>query len=89
ALVRAQHYRGAGPGAGEAIQVDAAYRVLGVSSEATDEDVKTAYRRLMNQHHPDKLVARGQPQAKVAAAEQRTHEIRAAYDRIKAYRAFK
>lgn len=89
ALVRAQHYRGAGPGAGEAAQVDAAYRVLGVSSEASDDEVKTAYRRLMNQHHPDKLVARGLPNSKVALAEQRTHEIRAAYDRIKAYRAFK
>jgi DnaJ like chaperone protein len=89
ALVRAQHYRGAGPGAGEAAKVDAAYRVLGVSSEASDGDVKTAYRRLMNQHHPDKLVARGLPTSMVAMAEQRTHEIRAAYDRIKAYRAFK
>jgi DnaJ like chaperone protein len=89
AVIRAQHYRGAGPGAGEAAQVDAAYRVLGVSSEASDDEVKTAYRRLMNQHHPDKLVARGLPKSKVALAEERTHEIRAAYDRVKAYRAFK
>jgi DnaJ like chaperone protein len=89
ALVRAQHHRGGGPGAGEAAQVDASYRVLGVSSEASDDEVKTAYRRLMNQHHPDKLVSRGLPKSSVALAEQRTHEIRTAYDRIKAYRAFK
>jgi DnaJ like chaperone protein len=71
ALVRAQQYRGVAPGSGEAAQVDAAYRVLGVSSEASDEAVKTAYRRLMNQHHPDKLVARGLPESMVALAEQR------------------
>ena len=33
-----------------------AYRVLGVTPQASDDEVKTAYRRLMNQHHPDKLV---------------------------------
>ena len=63
--------------------------MLGVSAGASDGDVKRAYRRLMNQHHPDKLLSRGMPQTMVALAEQKTHEIRAAYDRIKTHRAFK
>ncbi|HEX5420127.1 MAG TPA: co-chaperone DjlA [Gammaproteobacteria bacterium] len=89
ALVRAQQIRAAALGSGEATQVDTAYRVLGVSSEASDGEVKKAYRRLMNQHHPDKLVSRGLPKSRVVLAEQRTQEIRAAYERIKAHRAFK
>jgi len=66
--------------------LDEAYEVLGVKPEATAKDIKLAYRRLMSQHHPDKLVARGLPESMKANAEQRTREIRAAYDRIKAQR---
>jgi DnaJ like chaperone protein len=68
---------------------DAAYRVLGVGAQATDEEVKTAYRRLMNQHHPDKLVARGLPESMIGVAEQKTREVRTAYERIKTQRGFK
>ena len=73
----------------ESQSIDEAYRVLGVAASASDDDVKKAYRRLMNQHHPDKLVARGLPQSMVGIAEQKTHEVRAAYEKIKAQRGFK
>ena len=66
-----------------------AYRVLGLEAAASDKEVKTAYRRLMNQHHPDKLVSRGLPASMVTIAEQKTREIRAAYEQIKAERRFK
>jgi DnaJ like chaperone protein len=82
----------AAPGGAQATSaqsLEAAYRVLGVSPQASNEEVKTAYRRLMNQHHPDKLVARGLPQSMVGVAEQKTHEVRTAYERIKAQRGFK
>lgn len=87
ALVRAQQ--------ASAMRVDhrgrdlaAAYRVLGVAPDAATKEIKLAYRRLMSQHHPDKLVARGLPESMRANAEQKTREIRAAYDRIKAQRDF-
>jgi DnaJ like chaperone protein len=73
----------------EAEAVEQAYRVLGVASGASNEDIKKAYRRLMNQHHPDKLVARGLPESMAGVAEQRTHEVRSAYDKLKAKRGFK
>ncbi len=84
--------RGFGGGAGQptpAETLEAAYRVLGVSEQASDDEVKTAYRRLMSQHHPDKLVARGLPESMIGVAEQKTHEVRTAYERIKTQRGFK
>lgn len=87
AVVRGLAHGTAGPNAAEMLA--AAYRVLGVSPEATNDEVKTAYRRLMNQHHPDKLVARGLPKSMIGVAEQKTHEVRAAYERVKTQRGFK
>jgi molecular chaperone DnaJ len=49
------------------------YRVLGVSREASDEDIKKAYRKLVFQHHPDR-----NPDSKDAEAKIR--EINAAYE---------
>jgi DnaJ like chaperone protein len=72
-----------------ALSLEDAYRVLGITARATDGEVKTAYRRLMSQHHPDKLVARGLPQSMSGVAEQKTHEVRTAYERIRTQRGFK
>lgn len=66
-----------------------AYRVLGVPADAVDKDVKTAYRRLMNQHHPDKLRSRGMPDSMIPVAEEKTREIRAAYEAIRASRGMR
>lgn len=51
------------------------YRILGVSREASDEDVKKAYRRLVFQHHPDR-----NPDS--ADAEDKIRELNAAYEVI-------
>ncbi len=63
--------------------LQAAYEVLGVSSDASDAEVKRAYRRLLSQHHPDKLVSKGLPEEMMKVASQKTHEIRQAYERIR------
>lgn len=88
AAVRAYQQRGAHEAAA-ATSLEDAYRVLGVEPAASDDEVKKAYRRLMNQHHPDKLVARGLPESMAGVAEQRTREIRAAYERIRGRRALR
>ena len=89
-LLRAHAANGAqGAQVNEAAALEAAYGVLGVPADASNEAVKTAYRRLMNQHHPDKLVARGLPESMAGVAEQKTREIRAAYEKIKTRRGMK
>ena len=63
-----------------------AYIMLGIDSKASDVEVKKAYRRLMNQHHPDKLIAKGLPEEMIKLATEKTREIKDAYDLIKASR---
>jgi DnaJ like chaperone protein len=79
-------------GAGQAPERDKhslanAYRILGVSRDADDAEVKKAYRRLMNQHHPDKLISKGLPEEMIKLATEKTREIKAAYELIKASRS--
>ncbi len=63
-----------------------AYAVLAVSESASDSEVKKAYRRQMNQHHPDKLVSKGMPEEMVKIATEKTQEIKSAYELIVAQR---
>jgi DnaJ like chaperone protein len=60
-----------------------AYAMLGVSASDDDSTIKKAYRRLMNQHHPDKLVARGLPEEMMKLATEKSQQIQTAYDLIK------
>jgi len=60
-----------------------AYGVLGIDEDCDAKTLKTAYRKLMSQHHPDKLVARGLPDEMMQIAKEKTQEIQAAYDAIK------
>ena len=63
-----------------------AYRLLDIGPEAGDDEVNRAYRRLMNQHHPDKLVSKGLPEEMVRLATGKTQEIKAAYELVRASR---
>ncbi|MDA3921772.1 MAG: co-chaperone DjlA [Salinisphaera sp.] len=64
-------------------QLKQAYEVLGLSKDASDAEIKKAYRRQMSQNHPDKLASKGLPESMREMAEQKTREIGAAYERIR------
>lgn len=58
------------------------YAVLGLRPTATDSEIKRAYRRLIGQYHPDRMVAAGVPEDKVRRATEKTQQVRKAYERI-------
>jgi len=70
-----------------AAALDDAYKALGVSKDNTDAEIKRAYRKLMSQYHPDKLMGQGMPADMVALATEQAKEIQIAYDLIKKNRA--
>lgn len=69
--------------------LEEAYEALEVSPTASDHEVKQAYRRQMSRNHPDKLVARGLPEAMLEVAKQKTQAIQAAYERIRTVRGLR
>ncbi len=75
--------------ASSANQISDAYKVLGVAESAESKEVKRAYRKLMNEHHPDKLVAKGLPPEMMQVAKEKAQEIQAAYDLLKKEKGFK
>lgn len=66
-----------------------AYAALGVSAKVDDRQLKRAYRKLMSEHHPDKLIARGVPEDMLKVATERAQEIQVAYDMIRKSRGLK
>lgn len=65
-----------------------AFAVLGVPDTSTHQQVKKAYRKLMSQNHPDKLVAKGLPNEMIKIATEKAQRIQVAYDTICKYRAW-
>lgn len=70
----------------EEMSLDDAYAILGVSRQAGNDEVKKAYRKLMSQHHPDKLVSKGLPDEMIEMAKSKSQDISRAYERIKEQR---
>ena len=69
------------------MSVGEANRLLGVTGQSSQAEIKKAYRRMMSQHHPDKLVSKGLPEEMIKLATGKTQKIREAYDLIKSRNA--
>ncbi|MDH4049727.1 MAG: co-chaperone DjlA [Gammaproteobacteria bacterium] len=90
AMLRAQKsFKRSPQGNADAVQVDNAYRTLGIDKSSTNDEIKKAYRRLMNKNHPDKISADNPAPAVVAEAERKTRDIRGAYEMLKARRSIR
>jgi DnaJ like chaperone protein len=90
AMIRAQKgFKRSPEGNADAARLRRAYETLGVSADASNDEIKKAYRRLMNRVHPDKIAGANPGTDAVAAAEKRTREVRAAYEMLKARRSIR
>lgn len=90
AMLRAQRgFRHSPAGNADNFRVDKAYKSLGVKRSSSNDEIKKAYRRLMNRNHPDKLAPENPDPAAIAEAERRTREVRGAYELLKARRSIR
>ena len=78
-----QRAKGGTPRGAAAQQMEDPYPVLGLTREASDEQVRLAWRQLMRENHPDSLASRGVPEEFVKRATAKVADINAAWDRIK------
>ena len=83
---RSRNYR---PATNQPQPLSQAYAALGLKADASAQEVKRAYRKLVSQYHPDKLSSQGLPEEVMTMAKRRVREINTAYDKIKASRAIK
>ena len=82
-MLRAGFGRSGYDAAAARTSLDDAYLLLGVDKSVSDAELKKTYRRLMSQHHPDKLVAKGLPEQMIQDANEKTQQIKAAYELIR------
>jgi len=69
--------------------LNSAYQALGVEKDISDTDLKRAYRKLMKEFHPDRLMGQGLPDDMIKVATERSKEIQAAYDMVKKSRGMR
>ena len=67
--------------------VDSDYKILGIDANATDEEVKKAYRKMAVTYHPDKVAQMGEEYQK--GAKEKFQKIQDAYEALKKRRGFK
>lgn len=89
-MIRAQRgFKQSPAGDLDAQRIRKAYATLGIDESATNDEVIKAYRRAMNKSHPDKIAADNPDRAVIVAAENRTREVRAAYEMLKSRRSIR
>ncbi len=66
---------------------ESAYKILGITADATDDEVKLAYREMAKKYHPDKVSHLGEDVKK--AAEEKFMKVNEAYETIKKKRGMK
>lgn len=66
-----------------------AYKILGISQGDDSKKIKKAYRKLMSETHPDKLISKGLPKQAIEIAKAKAQDIQSAYELVKQQKGFK
>lgn len=82
-----QQYSGGANAPSQADVLSKAYQALGIDPSASDAEIKKAYRKLISENHPDKLIGQGMPEEMVQLATERSQEISTAYETIQKARS--
>ncbi len=69
-------------------QLDKHYKMLNCTPESTNEDIKSNYKKLVKDFHPDKIISKGLPEEFIDFAESRFREIQESYEKIRKERNF-
>ncbi len=81
---RQQHQGYHHPGRAQVTDLSQAFACLELPSDADGKTIKRAYRKLMSQHHPDKLASQDVPEGMRQMAKERAQAIQSAYEQLKA-----
>ncbi len=74
------HHKSVSNQSKQSLSLSDAYKVLGLGRLASSDQIKTSYRRLMSQNHPDRLIAKGASDIEIIQAQDMTQEVRSAYE---------
>jgi DnaJ like chaperone protein len=69
-------------------QDDMYFRTLNCTKESTDDEIKTNYRKLVKEYHPDMLTSKGMPEEFIEASSRKFQEIQEAYEKVRDERGF-
>jgi len=67
---------------------DKYYKMLNCSPESSNEEIKSNYKKLVKEFHPDKIISKGLPEEFVDFASKRFQEIQESYEKIRQERNF-
>ncbi len=69
-------------------QNDMHYRTLNCTTQSTDEEVKSSYKKLVKEYHPDMIISKGLPEEFVDVATKKFQEIQEAFTKVRQERGF-
>ena len=68
--------------------IDRSYKMLNCNPESSDQEIKSSYKKLIKEFHPDRIVSKGLPEEFTEFATKRFREIQEAYEKIRRERKF-
>jgi DnaJ like chaperone protein len=68
--------------------IDKYYKILNCTPESSNQEIKSSYKKLVKDFHPDTIVSKGLPEEFIDFAANRFREIQESYEKIRQERGF-